>query len=71
MQADLATSGNSLQVKALHPLFQATLPSFRDPFFDVSADGSRFLLVTSADPNASRSIGLLLNWESKLKGNAK
>ncbi|MFZ0758408.1 MAG: protein kinase [Candidatus Sulfotelmatobacter sp.] len=71
MQADLATSGNSLQVKALHPLFQATLPSFRDPFFDVSADGSRFLVVTSADPNASRSIGLLLNWESKLKGNAR
>jgi serine/threonine protein kinase len=68
MQADLAASGGSVQVKALHPLFQLSLPTFADPFFDVSADGSRFLVVTSADPNASRSIGLLLDWQSKLKG---
>jgi serine/threonine protein kinase len=68
MQADLAASGGSVQVKALHSLFQLSLPTFADPFFDVSADGSRFLVVTSADPNASRSIGLLLDWQSKLKG---
>jgi serine/threonine protein kinase len=68
MQADLAASGGSVQVKELHPLFQLSLPTFADPFFDVSADGSRFLVVTSADPNASRSIGLLLDWQSKLKG---
>jgi hypothetical protein len=55
-------------VKALHPLFQLTLPSYPDPLFDVNADGSRFLVITSADPNASRSIGVLLDWESKLKG---
>jgi hypothetical protein len=55
-------------VKALHPLFQLNIPSFADPLYDVSADGSRFLIVTSTDPNASRSIGLLLNWQSKLKG---
>jgi eukaryotic-like serine/threonine-protein kinase len=69
MEADLATSGASLQVKALHPLFQLSLPSYPDPLFDVNADGSRFLVVTSADPNASRSIGLLLDWQSKLNGN--
>jgi eukaryotic-like serine/threonine-protein kinase len=68
MEADLETSGSSLRVKAIHPLFQLNLPSFTDPFFDVSPDGSRFLVVTSVDPNASRSIGLLLDWQSKLKG---
>jgi eukaryotic-like serine/threonine-protein kinase len=67
MEVDLAANGNSLQVRAIHPLFQTTLPSFRDPFYDVSPDGTRFLVITSADPNASRFIGLLLNWESKLK----
>jgi hypothetical protein len=33
------------------------------PLFDVSADGSRFLLVTPARAE-SNSIGLLLNWFS-------
>ena len=68
MEADLETGGASLQVKAIHPLFQLSLPSFSDPLFDVSSDGSRFLVVTSADPNASKSIGLLLDWQSKLTG---
>ncbi|MEJ2009548.1 MAG: hypothetical protein P8Z30_15555, partial [Acidobacteriota bacterium] len=67
MEADLTMTRGSVQVKAIHPLFQLNLPSFDDPLFDVSADGSRFLVVTSTDPNASRSIGLLLNWQSKLK----
>jgi Tol biopolymer transport system component len=69
MEAELTTAGGSVQVKAIHPLFQLNIPSFKDRFFDVSADGSRFLVVTSPDPNASRTIGTLLNWQSKLKGN--
>src|SRR5579862_1451736 len=68
MEADLATSGASLRVKEFHPLFHVNLPSFSDPFFDVSADGSRFLFITSADPNASQFVTVLLDWESKLKG---
>jgi Tol biopolymer transport system component len=68
MQADLAESGASLRVTAVHPLFQVSLPSFAAPFFDVSADGGRFLVVTSADPAASQSIGVLLNWASRLNG---
>ncbi|MDE3179138.1 MAG: PD40 domain-containing protein, partial [Acidobacteriota bacterium] len=68
MEANLGFSGGAVQVKALHPLFQASLPNFSNPFFDVSADGSRFIFVTSADPTASRSITVLLNWKSKLRG---
>jgi hypothetical protein len=68
LEADLETSGKCLQMKSLHPLFQLDLPNRAGPFFDVNADGSRFIVITSADPNASRSIGLLLDWQSKLKG---
>ena len=68
MEAELGFSGGAVQVKAVHPLFQLNLPSFADPFYDVGPDGSRFLVITSTDPNASRFIGLLLDWEAKLKG---
>ena len=70
VEADLETSGKSLRVKALHPFFQWSPPSLNiawDKFYDVNADGSRFLVVQSTDPTASRSIGLLLNWQAKLK----
>jgi eukaryotic-like serine/threonine-protein kinase len=68
MEATLGFSGGAVQVKSLQPLFHVDLPSFADPLFDVSPDGNRFLVITSTGPNASRSIGLLLNWQSKLKG---
>jgi eukaryotic-like serine/threonine-protein kinase len=68
MEADLTMNGASLQVNALHPLFQTSLPGFAAPFFDVSADGSRFLVISSAAPHASGSIGVLLNWQAKLGG---
>jgi serine/threonine protein kinase len=66
MEADLETNGTSLQVKAIHPLFQLhpAIPAAND--FDVSPDGSRFLVATSTDPSASQSIGLLLNWQALL-----
>jgi hypothetical protein len=67
MEANLATSGKSLQVQSLEPLFQLTLPRTNAPLFDVTRDGSRFLVATSADPNASQSITLLHNWEAELK----
>jgi eukaryotic-like serine/threonine-protein kinase len=66
MEADLETTGGSVQVKALKPLFQASLPSAAQPFFDVNADGSRFIVVTSTDPAGTASITVLLNWETKL-----
>jgi dipeptidyl aminopeptidase/acylaminoacyl peptidase len=66
MEADLTMGGASLQVNAIRPLFQTSLPGFAAPFFDVSADGSRFLVISSANPHASGSIGVLLNWQAKL-----
>jgi len=67
MEASLATSGKSLQVQSIEPLFQLDLPTMSAPLYDVTPDGSRFMVAASADPNASQSITLLLNWEAILK----
>ncbi len=67
MEADLAMSEKSVQVKSIHPLFQLAVPSSSTPFFDVNSDGSRFLVITAADSAASQSITVLLNWEARLK----
>jgi len=63
MEADLSLTPQSLQVKAIRPLFQVNLVDTAAPLFDVSADGRRVLAVTPARAEAS-SIGLLLNWSA-------
>jgi serine/threonine protein kinase len=68
MQADLDESEKSLRVKAIEPLFQVNVQSFhRAPIFDVTPDGSRFIVISAADPTASNSITVLLNWQTALK----
>ncbi|HEV2423933.1 MAG TPA: hypothetical protein VGZ29_03800, partial [Terriglobia bacterium] len=67
MEADLATSGRSLQVQSIQPLFQLDLPTTSAPLYDVMPDASRFIVATSAEPGASQSITLLLNWQAELK----
>jgi serine/threonine protein kinase len=67
MQADLSLSEKSVQVKAIQPLFQVNVPSFNAPLMDATSDGSRFVVISAADPTATRSITLLLNWEAELK----
>ena len=65
MKAELNLTRQSLQVKALRPLFQMNLADTPAPLFDVSADGQRVLAVTLARPESS-SISLLLNWPALL-----
>ena len=66
VQADLELCAQSLQVRAIHRMFQIPLPDMAARLFDVRADGKRILAVTPADPEAN-SIGLLLNWQAELK----
>jgi Tol biopolymer transport system component len=66
IEAEINFSGQSLQVKALKPLFQIDLLDTAAPLFDVSPDGQRMLAVTPARAESS-SIGLLLNWKALLK----
>ena len=66
MEADLTLTPQSLEVKALRPLFAMNLPELTAPLFDVTADGRRVLAVTPAR-DESNSIGLLLNWTTAAK----
>jgi WD40 repeat protein len=66
MKAELNLSAQSLEVKALRPLFQVDLLDLAAPLFDVSSDGQRVLAVTPAREESS-SIGLLLNWQALMK----
>jgi eukaryotic-like serine/threonine-protein kinase len=63
MEADLSLTPQSLQIKAMRPLFQMNLLDESVPLFDVTADGRRVLAVTPARAE-SNSIGLMLNWPS-------
>jgi eukaryotic-like serine/threonine-protein kinase len=67
MQANLATQGESVQVQSIEPLFQLDLPTTSAPLYDVTPDGSRFIVAAAADPSAAQFITLLLHWEAALK----
>ncbi len=66
-EADIRFEGKALEVEVLRPLFQLSQPLFAGPLYDVSPDGARFLTLTAADPSASRSITLMLNWSAVLR----
>jgi len=72
-----ATMGNRLmvgqiakqtnfRVDSIRPLFQLDLPNFAAQNYDVSADGQRFVVLTT-DHTKSTSITLLTNWLAALK----
>ena len=67
--AEVEASQNKFEVKNVHPLFRVTLsPEARDRSgsFDVTADGSRFIINTTSD-ETQPPITLVLNWTEELK----
>jgi len=65
VEADLALTREAVRVTALHPLFAVSLPQAAAPYFDVSADGSRFLVVTPSDPTLAQYVTVLQNWQGR------
>jgi hypothetical protein len=68
MAARVNQNGSTLEIGNAGPLFQTHADSFLANF-DVSADGRRFLIVTSA-PQAQKSsspITVVVNWTATLK----
>jgi Tol biopolymer transport system component len=68
MSAPLSVSGATLEVGTAQPLFSAVLSPFRYAY-DVSADGTRFLLNTFTDltaaPGSTQSqVTVVVNWPS-------
>src|SRR5437588_348254 len=69
MAAEVEASPNKFEVKNVRPLFRVTLaPEARDRSgsFDVTADGTRFIMNASND-EAQPPITLVLNWPAELK----
>lgn len=63
-------AGQSFEVDAPRPLFQTHAPSpgnlFRENY-DVTGDGSRFLVNTLVEGSCSTAITVVVNWTSGLK----
>lgn len=64
----VAVNGDStkLQAGSPRPLFQIRSPDGRDPY-DVSADGQRFLVLTSQAETQAELVTVVLNWAAALK----
>ena len=69
MAAEVEASPNKFEVKSVRPLFRVNLaPEARERSgsFDVTADGTRFIINASSD-EAQPPVTLVLNWAAELK----
>jgi eukaryotic-like serine/threonine-protein kinase len=66
MAAKVKQNGSTLEIDAPTRLFKTRTESFL-PSFDVSADGQRFLVVSSSPQKQPSPITVVVNWDSGLK----
>jgi serine/threonine protein kinase len=66
MAAEVKQNGSALEIDAPTRLFKARTESFL-PSFDVSADGQRFLVVSSSPQKQQSPITVSINWDAQLK----
>ena len=67
MAADVYTTGTSLGVGDVMPLFNSHAKVTSGNKFDTSADGQRFLINTSLESTAPSPIAVVVNWTAGLK----
>ena len=68
MVAELKESGGSLQVASVHALFQAPMMSTRrNAHYDVTADGTKFVLQRVTGDETSAPLNIVVNWPTELK----
>jgi eukaryotic-like serine/threonine-protein kinase len=70
MAAEVEASPNKFEVRNVRPLFRVNLAPEaleRSGSFDVTADGTRFIINASGDEEAQPPIILVLNWPAALK----
>ena len=66
MAAKLTQNGSELAIDVARTLFQTQAESFL-PSYDVSADGRRFVIVTSTPQKLASPITVVVNWDEGLK----
>jgi len=69
MAVELQEIGGSLQVRSIRPLFEMsqTLAAYGANQYDVSRDGSRFVVDSLDADQASAPLNLVVNWTAELK----
>ena len=66
MAARVSQNGSMLGIDVARPLFQTHTESFL-PSYDASADGRRFVIVTSTPQKLASPITVVINWEAGVK----
>ncbi len=66
MMAKINTQGATIEVGTVRPLFQIN-PTTVAENFDVSGDGSRFIVNSLVEDLTSSSIALVMNWTAELE----
>ena len=66
MAARVNQNGSVLGIDVARPLFQTHTESFL-PNYDVSADGRRFVMVTSTPHKVASPITVVVNWDAALR----
>jgi len=67
MAAEVAETGDTLEVSKVTRLFSAPVPTGNGYPYDVSADGQRFLMIVPPERSNSESLKLVQNWTAGLK----
>ena len=66
MVAEVSVKGETLEVGAARPLFEVR-PGGPGNFYDVTADGQRFLVNMAVEQQTSAPLTLVQNWTAELK----
>jgi serine/threonine protein kinase len=66
---DIKADASTFEVGTPKALFQTRLPSYPSPrnYYDVSADGQRFLMINLPEEAASTPITVVINWTAEVK----
>jgi hypothetical protein len=67
MSVPISASGDTLEISTPVPLFTVALPSAPGFQYDVSADGSRFLVNAANADRGSAPVTFVTNWAADLK----
>ena len=66
MVATVDGRGDEFRIAGVELLFPLATWEFESANYDVAADASRFLMITTADQEIPRPVSLITNWPSLL-----
>jgi serine/threonine protein kinase len=66
MAATVSVSGARFEVSNVQQLFQTSLASFGNNY-DVTADGQRFIIISTPEGHETASLNVVVNWDAEMK----